>query len=237
MKIELEVPDVIEYEGKRYRPTGEYRFPKRWDACWGGCGVFIAGTDYIQVSHIILEQIPEPQKARNAIKPFEHNGRWFFADCGKRIVGDERTLLGCDASDEEYTPWLVGNEDCYDWEESVEIIDDDTRQLVYLASPYSHKDRNIRMLRLGQACEYAASQIGLGRKLYSPIAANYPIAEHMGGSCWETWKEYDLFMLAMSSKLEVLKLDGWEDSVGVQAEIAFAQEKGIPIVYVDWQGN
>lgn len=45
------------------------------------------------------------------------------------------------------------------------------------------------------------------------------------------WEAYNLHMLSFCNRLDVLQLVGWKESIGVKAEIAFAQKHDIPIVY------
>lgn len=59
---------------------------------------------------------------------------------------------------------------------------------------------------------------------------SHPIAEDSGvPGTWEYWKAFDRAMLARCQKMIVIAIDGIADSVGVKAEIAIAQELGIPI--------
>jgi len=44
----------------------------------------------------------------------------------------------------------------------------------------------------------------------------------------------DLRYLSHCDGLLVYKMPGWEDSVGVQQEIAFAKDKGMPVVYFEY---
>ena len=46
------------------------------------------------------------------------------------------------------------------------------------------------------------------------------------------WARYDRSVLARCDAVAVLTLDGWEDSVGVQAELAIAGELGLLVRYV-----
>jgi hypothetical protein len=46
------------------------------------------------------------------------------------------------------------------------------------------------------------------------------------------WQNYCLNLLAVCDKIHVLMLKGWEESVGVQAEIAEAQRLEISILYI-----
>jgi hypothetical protein len=49
---------------------------------------------------------------------------------------------------------------------------------------------------------------------------------------WEYWEKFDRAFIVASRALIVLTIDGWKDSVGVQAEIKIAKELGIPVDYL-----
>lgn len=100
--------------------------------------------------------------------------------------------------------------------------------MIYLAGPYSGmENRSFRELTL-----YAAHLVKEGHHVYSPITHSHPMAEVIDlPSDWEYWKELDERMIAACSMLVVLKLDGWESSVGVAAEIEIAKRLGIPVFY------
>lgn len=125
-----------------------------------------------------------------------------------------------------------------DWTEP--IPDDAARPfcrnqpMIYLASPYSHPDPEVRHRRFVAACRAAARLMAEGKPVFSPIAHSHPIAEH-GGLCptdCEMWLRLDLPFLAACSELCVLTLNGWTDSRGVAAEIIAARDRGIPITFV-----
>ena len=102
----------------------------------------------------------------------------------------------------------------------------------YLASPYSDFDPAIRLQRFQAACKATAELMNEGVRIFSPIAHTHPIA--MAGDLplgWDFWEQYDREMIAVCDELIVLCLDGFEDSRGVQAEIAIAKELGIPVSY------
>lgn len=108
--------------------------------------------------------------------------------------------------------------------------------MIYLASPYSHPDANIREQRFRDACIAAARLIRAGHVIFSPIAHGHPIAEHGLPIDWQFWERQDREQLERCDEIVVLMLDGWKESVGVQAEIRIAGELGKPVRYVtpDW---
>jgi len=106
--------------------------------------------------------------------------------------------------------------------------------LVYLATPYSHDDPAIREQRFREVNRVAAEMMRQGVHVFSPISHTHPIAE-----CgdlpkgWEYWQAYDRAMLRACGKVAVLMQDGWENSVGVQAEIGLARELGLPVEFIE----
>jgi len=101
----------------------------------------------------------------------------------------------------------------------------------YLASPYSHDDPKIRKFR-GEKAEAAFSYLASqGLVLYSPIASCWRLTNVPSG--FDFWKVLDLEMINRLDALIVLELWGWEDSIGVIAELKYAREKGKEIFFCD----
>ena len=106
--------------------------------------------------------------------------------------------------------------------------------LVYLATPYSHPPASVRERRFLEVNRVAAGMMREGVHVFSPISHTHPIA--LAGELrwdWGYWKAYDQAMLRACGKLVVLMQDGWQESLGVQAEIALAAEIGVPVEYMD----
>lgn len=109
-----------------------------------------------------------------------------------------------------------------------------SKQLVYLASPYSHPNDTVRHARFHIACKVAAKLMHQGVLVFSPIAHSHPIV--VAGDLptgWEFWEKYDRAVLSACRAVYVLILDGWEESIGIHAEIKIAKEMDIPILYVN----
>jgi len=107
-------------------------------------------------------------------------------------------------------------------------------EMIYLGLPYSHPEKVVREMRFKIANKVAGALIAKGKIVYSPISQSHVIRNECDLSWeWEDWEKLDLFFLNLASKLIVLKLEGWEDSVGLQAEIKFAKERGIVIEYIE----
>ena len=108
--------------------------------------------------------------------------------------------------------------------------------LSYLASPYTHSDPTVREARYHAACKKAAELMLEGKVIFCPIAHSHPISEHMPDGCAvdaTLWKKQDEPYVAMCDEMIVLCLDGWETSRGVLHEINEAQNRGIPIIWVE----
>lgn len=105
------------------------------------------------------------------------------------------------------------------------------KPLVYMASPYSHPDSDVMQQRFQEAACHAAKLMREGINVFSPITHTHPIAQYDLPKGWDFWKQYDEKMLAVCDSMIVLKLDGWEQSKGVQAEIEIMGKAGKPIEY------
>ena len=73
-----------------------------------------------------------------------------------------------------------------------------------------------------------------GNIVFSPIAHSHPIAVQcelpLG---WDFWHQFDKAFIDWCDALIVLKLPGWDTSVGVNAEIKIAEEMGKPVEYME----
>jgi hypothetical protein len=109
--------------------------------------------------------------------------------------------------------------------------------MIYLASPYSYKhdDPKIIMMmknaRFEAVCRAAAEIMGRGLLVFSPIAHSHPIAAF--GGDFEYWQEFDETILGACIELWVLKIEGWEESSGIENEIRIATNLGLPVSRVD----
>lgn len=109
------------------------------------------------------------------------------------------------------------------------------KSLVYLATPYSSPDAFIREIRFNIVNKVAANLIKQGLHIFSPISHSHPLA--MVGDLpkgFDFWVQYDRAFLECCQKLLVLRLDGWQDSKGVNGEMQIAKELNIPIEFMDF---
>ena len=109
------------------------------------------------------------------------------------------------------------------------------KKIVYLAVPYSHDDMTVKEDRFDKVNHIASILIKRGEIVFSPISHTHPIAlkGELPGN-WEFWDEFDRAYMEHCRKLYVLKLEGWEESTGVKAEIKIAEEMGLEIEYLEY---
>jgi hypothetical protein len=108
----------------------------------------------------------------------------------------------------------------------------------YLASPYTHPDNYIREQRFKAACLAAATLMRQGRTVYCPIAHSHPIDLHFDEPESSVfWRIQDAPMLWSCTDLVVLTLHGWDESRGVEHEVATSVLRGVPIQYMDEAGR
>ena len=105
-------------------------------------------------------------------------------------------------------------------------------KLIYLATPYSHPCPTIRAARFRVVTAVAAKMMREGEIVFSPITHCHPMAEAGGlPTEWAFWQVYDELMITKCQLMVVVMQVGWKESVGVQREIAIAEENDIPVEY------
>lgn len=113
-------------------------------------------------------------------------------------------------------------------------------KLVYIASPYTarhpegHRLHSIEHDRYMTVLRYVRKKM-LERKFvyYSPIVHGHHVELLSPGEIpYETYIKAGLEMLRVCDMLEVLCIEGWIESKGVQEEINFAETLSIPIIYI-----
>ena len=104
--------------------------------------------------------------------------------------------------------------------------------MIYLASPFTHVDPAIRQQRFEAACRAAAALICRGQTVFSPIAHSHAICRYGVPLDWQFWQRHDRRYLDVCDEVVVLMLDGWRESIGVQAEITIARELGKPVTFL-----
>jgi hypothetical protein len=103
----------------------------------------------------------------------------------------------------------------------------------YLATPYSKYPGGIDAA-YEMACRAAAECFQEGLLVFSPIAHTHSIAKFGGMSGgYDFWKRYDDAMMAAAAGLIVVKMNGWEESTGIAAEIEWFKSRCRPVFYRD----
>ena len=106
---------------------------------------------------------------------------------------------------------------------------------IYLSTPYSHEDENVREKRYEQVTRVAADiMVREGHNVFSPITHSHPLVQVTDGlpDSFEGWEALDYQYIDWCDALWVLLLPGWERSKGVAHEVKYANEKGTPVFYV-----
>jgi hypothetical protein len=112
------------------------------------------------------------------------------------------------------------------------------KKVIYLASPYSHPDDNIRENNYRLVSKIAADMIANGDVVISPIAYGHPLLDFTEmPSDWKFWSDFCLAMLAKCDEMLVCKMPGWNKSRGVAEEIKYAKEHKIPVTYIEINPN
>lgn len=108
----------------------------------------------------------------------------------------------------------------------------------YLSTPYSHPDPIVEEQRFRKAAEIAGRLMNQGLIMFSPISHCHPIKQEVNlPGTWDFWSRLDYHYIDLSDEVIVAKMDGWDKSRGVKAEIAYAKSTGKPVSYVDENGN
>ncbi len=102
---------------------------------------------------------------------------------------------------------------------------------VYLASPYSDPDPEVRQRR-HDAVFAAVRRLRTPKMIiFSPIVASHPYAMVDGPGTWETWEAEDRLALLSRDELWIYQIKGWYESEGIQAEVEIADGAGMPVKY------
>lgn len=104
-------------------------------------------------------------------------------------------------------------------------------RLYYLASPYTHKNRQVVNRRVAAVQNVAYTLAAKGLFVYSPVVHGHALEEKREPIPYKYWIEHGLEMLSRSSAMIVVCLDGWGESRGVQLEIGHALKLDIPVLY------
>jgi hypothetical protein len=107
-------------------------------------------------------------------------------------------------------------------------------KLIYLASPYSHPDDDIRINNYNVVSNIAADMVSKGDVVFSPISYGHNLVNFKEmPTDWDFWFNFCVTFLLKCDKLVVCKIPGWENSRGVKEEIEIALKCGIEVEYIE----
>ena len=110
------------------------------------------------------------------------------------------------------------------------------QQKVYLGCPYTHENVHVRAHRFKKVSKYAAEIMAQGHLVFSPISHSHQICVEADLPIdFEFWQELDNSFLEWCTVMMVLKLPGWEESKGLEAEIKIAEFMGKEVIYVEYE--
>ena len=111
-------------------------------------------------------------------------------------------------------------------------------KLIYIASPYSGLTRFsivnffIRYFRYRQVTKVIGKlQDRYPYAFIAPITTSHQTAKFMKTKtgAFRDWEGIDKTYISKCDEVWVIKMEGWDTSVGVQAEIKFAKKRKIPL--------
>lgn len=110
----------------------------------------------------------------------------------------------------------------------------DRSKVYYIASPYSHKSKRM-MARRYLAVDKTAAKLCLeGFLLIEPISmCHFKSIKFEMPTGYEYWKNRDRKFVSMCDGIVVLCIPGWDTSIGVKDEVAYAQVLGKQVIYLD----
>lgn len=103
--------------------------------------------------------------------------------------------------------------------------------MIYLSIPYTGCEN----LSFSVSCVVLDKLIRAGNVAISTVVCGHAmrLQGRVDKSDYGLWIGYDLKILRDCDALVVVKLDGWNNSAGVKAEMDEARSLGIPIIYLD----
>ena len=113
-------------------------------------------------------------------------------------------------------------------------------KLIYLGCPYSDNSKVVMTNRYLQATRVAQDLTAAGFIVFSPITHSHRLwlegtnsnEDGMQVKSWDFWKHLDIPILSICQLMIVYQLPGWKESVGLTAEIEYAGQLGLPILYL-----
>lgn len=107
-------------------------------------------------------------------------------------------------------------------------------KIIYFASPYSDKNPDVVNERYNKTCNKVAELVSQGNIVMSPIVYGHTLLQYkeMPGD-WQFWKNFCESFLYKSDEMFVYKIEGWDKSTGLLAEVELAKSLNIKITYLE----
>ena len=108
------------------------------------------------------------------------------------------------------------------------------KPFIYIASPYSHPDKDVMEENFRKVSQIAADLTAEGYIVLSPITYGHTLLQFkdMPGD-WPFWASFCFSLLVKADKILVCdNMEGWDKSRGVEEEISFARDHGIKIEFL-----
>ena len=111
-------------------------------------------------------------------------------------------------------------------------------KIIYLASPYSHPDKDVRHNNFVEVSKKAATLVAEGHVVFAPITYGHTLVDfHSMPTDANFWIGFCLSFLKHSDELWVYMMPGYDVSKGVAEEVEFAIENGIPVKYIEHESH
>jgi hypothetical protein len=106
--------------------------------------------------------------------------------------------------------------------------------MLYLASPYSHRDPKVMQERFEVAEQVTAHLLNSNVWVYSPIVHCHALSQkYKLPTNFGFWRDYNYSILRLAEALWVIDMDGWRTSQGVTDELNFARTCRIETYTID----
>ena len=106
-------------------------------------------------------------------------------------------------------------------------------KLIYLASPYSHPNKEVMEERFKKVTYVSGMLMRTGTVNFSPITQSHEQCKLVNlPTDWDFWQTADEAILNVCDELWILCIPGWKESLGVQAETKYAKAQKKPVHYV-----
>ena len=103
-------------------------------------------------------------------------------------------------------------------------------KVIYLAGCYTAYHRYVRQIRFHRLTKTSAMMVAKGYVNFSPITQSHEqCLAHQLPHTWKFWRRVDTAILERCDEIWILDDKGWNESVGVTAEIKIAKRLKIPI--------